>query len=81
MRIRPHGSALSVIQTSGESANHVLVLLDSTVLIDCLRGITLAQADCLIAATALNAGASLATGNPKDFPMPDVRVDHWPVGR
>jgi predicted nucleic acid-binding protein len=44
------------------------------------RGVTLWQADCLIAATALLAGADLATGNPKDFPMADLVVQHWPVG-
>lgn len=44
------------------------------------RGITLAQADCLIAAAALGVGAHLATGNPRDFPMRELTVDHWPVG-
>lgn len=44
------------------------------------RGVTLAQADCLIAAAAVTAGAVLATGNPKDFPMPELTVDHWPAG-
>lgn len=44
------------------------------------RGVTLHQADCLVAAAAVTAGATLATGNPKDFPMPEVTVDHWPVG-
>lgn len=44
------------------------------------RGITLPQADCLIAAAALQAGAVLATGNPKDFPMPELQLEHWPVG-
>jgi predicted nucleic acid-binding protein len=44
------------------------------------RGLTLWQADCLIAAAALLHGAVLVTGNPKDFPMPEVRVEHWPVG-
>ena len=44
------------------------------------QGRTLAQADCLVAATALSLGGRLATGNPKDFPMHDVRVEHWPVG-
>jgi predicted nucleic acid-binding protein len=44
------------------------------------RGITLSQADCLIAAAALLAGAELATGNPADFPMSEVRVEEWPVG-
>jgi predicted nucleic acid-binding protein len=44
------------------------------------RGRTLAQPDCLIAAAAASIGARLATGNPKDFPMSDVVVEHWPVG-
>lgn len=43
------------------------------------RGTTLAQADCLIAAAALGIGARLATGNPRDFPMRELAVDHWPV--
>jgi predicted nucleic acid-binding protein len=45
------------------------------------RGVTLYQGDCLIAATALTHRAKLATGNPKDFPMSEVTVEHWPVGR
>lgn len=44
------------------------------------RGTTLWQADCLIAAAASVHGARPATGNPKDFPMPEVQVEHWPVG-
>jgi predicted nucleic acid-binding protein len=44
------------------------------------KGVTLWQADCLIAATALVNGATLVTGNPKDFPMPGLTLDHWPVG-
>ncbi|HQF02984.1 MAG TPA: type II toxin-antitoxin system VapC family toxin [Phycicoccus sp.] len=44
------------------------------------RGVTLWQADCLIGATALTHGADLATGNPKDFPMEELVVQHWPVG-
>jgi predicted nucleic acid-binding protein len=44
------------------------------------RGRTLAQADCLVAAAALSIGARVATGNPKDFPMTGVVVEHWPVG-
>ena len=44
------------------------------------RGITLDAADCLIAAAAVSVGATLATGNPKDFPMDGVVVEHWPVG-
>jgi predicted nucleic acid-binding protein len=44
------------------------------------RGKTLSQADCLIAAAALAVGARLATGNPHDFPMTEITVEHWPVG-
>jgi predicted nucleic acid-binding protein len=44
------------------------------------RGVTLAQADSLIAAAAAELGVPLATGNPKDFPMPEVQIEHWPVG-
>ena len=44
------------------------------------RGTTLSQADCLIAAAAIGAGARLATGNPKHFPMPELDVEHWLVG-
>jgi predicted nucleic acid-binding protein len=42
--------------------------------------VTLAQADCLVAAAALVVGGRLATGNPKDFPMAELAVEHWPVG-
>ena len=45
------------------------------------RGMTLWQADCLIAATAKVKGATLATGSPKDFPMSELEVVHWPIGR
>jgi predicted nucleic acid-binding protein len=44
------------------------------------RGRTLPQADCLIAATAHTIGGRLATGNPRQFPMRGVAVEHWPVG-
>lgn len=44
------------------------------------RGVTLSQADCLVAAAALSVGARLATGNPKDFPMIELVVEAWPVG-
>jgi predicted nucleic acid-binding protein len=44
------------------------------------RGITLQQADCLVAACAYDIAARLATGNPEDFPMPELTVEHWPVG-
>lgn len=44
------------------------------------EGTTLHQADCLIAAAAVGIDARLATGNPSDFPMSELVVDHWPVG-
>jgi predicted nucleic acid-binding protein len=44
------------------------------------RGVTLHQADCLIAAAALRIGATLATGNPAHYPMSEIIVEHWPVG-
>jgi predicted nucleic acid-binding protein len=43
------------------------------------QGRTLSQADCLIAAAALGVGARLATGNPRDFPMVELEVEHWPM--
>ena len=43
-------------------------------------GMTLHQADCLIAASTVRIGGRLVTGNPSDFPMREVDVDHWPVG-
>ncbi|HVF76170.1 MAG TPA: hypothetical protein VM938_14125 [Acidimicrobiales bacterium] len=42
------------------------------------RGVTLHQADCLIAAAAVGVGAGLATANIDDFPMPELAVEHWP---
>jgi predicted nucleic acid-binding protein len=45
------------------------------------RGVTLSQADCLIAAAAVGVDARLATGNPNHFPMPELTIEHWPVGR
>ena len=44
------------------------------------RGITLRQADCLIAAAALGVDASLATANTADLPMAEIVVEDWPVG-
>jgi predicted nucleic acid-binding protein len=44
------------------------------------NGITLSQADCMIAAAAIGIGARLATGNPKHFPIDGLEVEHWPVG-
>lgn len=38
------------------------------------RGRTLELADCLIAATAALEGATLATGNLRDYPMPEVTL-------
>ena len=45
------------------------------------QGATLSQADCLIAAAAQSVAALLATGNPRHFPMREIEVQHWPVGR
>ena len=45
------------------------------------RGVTLSQADCLIAAAVQAVAAVLATGNPAHFPMSDVTLEHWPVGQ
>ena len=44
------------------------------------QGVTLSQADCLIAAAAVGVGARLATGNRRDFPMDELEVEDWPVG-
>ncbi len=44
------------------------------------NGMTLHQADCLIAAATDRINGRLATGNPTDFPMPEIVVEHWPVG-
>ncbi|MCY3596260.1 MAG: PIN domain-containing protein [Rhodospirillales bacterium] len=44
------------------------------------RGVTLHQADCLIAAAAEGVGAAIATANVDDFPMTEVDVQYWPVG-
>lgn len=44
------------------------------------RGLTLSQADCLVAAASLTIGGRLATGNPRDFPMNELDVEHWPAG-
>ena len=44
------------------------------------QGITLHQADCLVAAAAAGVGAALATANVGDFPMLEIDIQHWPVG-
>lgn len=43
-------------------------------------GRPLHQADCLVAATAVTAGARFATANVKDFPMDGLELEHWPTG-
>ena len=45
-----------------------------------LQGVTLHQADCLIAAAAVGIGATLATANVDDFPMAELDLMPWPVG-
>jgi len=64
------------------------VLLDALVIIPIVREIAevagrfksrvknrrLELADCLIAATAFVEGAALATGNTKDYPMPEITL-------
>ena len=44
------------------------------------QGKTLSQADCLVAAAVATIGGRLATGNPEDFPMSGIAVEHWPSG-
>jgi hypothetical protein len=44
------------------------------------KGITVHQADCLIAAAAVGIEANLATANVADFPMAELSVEHWPSG-
>jgi len=44
------------------------------------RGVTLHQADCLIAAAAVAIDAPLATANVDDFPMAELAIEHWPAG-
>ncbi len=41
------------------------------------KGVTLSQADCLIAAAAVRVSARLATANISDFPMPELVVEDW----
>ena len=42
------------------------------------RGVTLYQADCLIAAAAAGVDASVATANVADYPMSEGEVENWP---
>ncbi|PZS38682.1 MAG: hypothetical protein DLM62_12390 [Pseudonocardiales bacterium] len=39
-----------------------------------------ANPDCLIGAVTVGIGARLATGDTKDFPMPQLTVEKWPPG-
>ena len=41
------------------------------------KGVTLDQADCLIAAAAVTISAPIATANLRDFPMPELVVEDW----
>ena len=45
------------------------------------RGVTLHQADCLIAAAAVRIGATLATANVTDYPMTAIDLMPWPSAR
>jgi len=45
------------------------------------RGVTVHQADCLVAAAAVGIGASLATANIADFPISELTVEEWPSSR
>lgn len=42
------------------------------------EGTTLGFQDLAIAAAAVIHGLPLLTGNTKDFPMPELRVEQWP---
>lgn len=44
------------------------------------RGVTLHQADCLIAAASVGTDATLCTANVRDFPMAELLLYEWPVG-
>jgi hypothetical protein len=44
-----------------------------------IRTMPASQARRLIAASTQQIGARLATGNPSDFPMDEITVEHWPV--
>ncbi len=45
-----------------------------------LKGQTLEFTDTAIAATAAIRNVPLATGNVRDFPMPELQIEHWRVG-
>lgn len=45
------------------------------------QGVTLHQADCLIASAAVGVNASLATANTADFPMEELTVEDWLAGQ
>ena len=45
------------------------------------QGVTLHQADCLIAAAAAGVNAALATADADDFPMTEINAQPWPIGQ
>jgi predicted nucleic acid-binding protein len=71
-----------------QERDQTTALLDSLVLLDVTRTIAelgghfkqrersrrLELADCLIAATAMVEAAALATGNPRDYPIPELTL-------
>lgn len=57
-----------------------LLVLDSTVLIDFLRGRPAVQRVLALRGGGEVPATTAMTGNPKDFPMSELRVEHWPVG-
>ncbi len=44
------------------------------------QGVTITQADALVAAAAVGVGGRLATGNVRHFPMAELAVEEWPSG-
>lgn len=45
------------------------------------QGVTIDFRDLAIAAAAVSRALPLVTGNVKDFPMPELRVEQWPPHR
>ena len=76
MRDREHADtfnlidSLETISITGEVADMAGELIRSWR----TRGITLSDADAIIAATALQHGLVLVTTNPKHFPMPELVI-------
>ena len=82
LQTREQGSAVRLIDAMRLAPvdRHVAKLAGSWRREYAALGTTLHQADCLIASSAQHIGARLATGNPTDFPMDEITVEHWPVG-